>query len=179
VSCVKATVEWQSTVEGSEDDLNSVTLTPRGKLTASKPEELVVNGTFLTDTLGRESDSDGDGQPGGDYIATISGNRVTVGGVPLMRTQPQPATVPDAIDILLTGREPTAPARSPRVRSEARLAAKLLEIHLGGSSGRLSTAMVETATPFLVEWDHDQERVHEMNRDTTMGEGAEQWANSR
>ena len=31
-----------------------VTLAPRTKLTASKPEELIVNGTLITDTLGRE-----------------------------------------------------------------------------------------------------------------------------
>ena len=41
---------------------NSVTLTPRGKLTASKPEELIVNGALVTDTLGREIDGNDDGQ---------------------------------------------------------------------------------------------------------------------
>jgi hypothetical protein len=50
-----------------------VTPTPRGKLTASKPEELIVNGSLVTDTLGREIDGSDDGQPGGDYVATISG----------------------------------------------------------------------------------------------------------
>jgi hypothetical protein len=44
-----------------------VTLTPRGKLTASKPEELIINGSLLTDTLGREVDGNDDGQPGGDF----------------------------------------------------------------------------------------------------------------
>jgi hypothetical protein len=80
---------------------NSVTLTPRGKLTASKPEELIVNGALLTDTLGREIDGNGDGQAGGNYIATINGSRVTAGGLPLARAREQPATVPDAIDVLL------------------------------------------------------------------------------
>ena len=47
----------------------------RVKLTASKPEELIVNGTLVTDTLVREIDGADDGHPGTDYIATISGTR--------------------------------------------------------------------------------------------------------
>jgi hypothetical protein len=35
---------------------NSVMLTLRGKLTASKPEELIANGELVTDTLGRGID---------------------------------------------------------------------------------------------------------------------------
>ena len=86
---------------------NSVTLTPRGKLTASKPEELIVNGSLITDTLGREIDGDDDGQAGGDYIVTISGSRVTAGGLPLARTQRQPASVADVVDHLLARGELT------------------------------------------------------------------------
>ncbi len=55
--------------------------TSRTKLTASKPEELIVNGTLLTDTLGREIDGADDGQAGSDYIATVSGNRLTTGEI--------------------------------------------------------------------------------------------------
>ncbi len=80
---------------------NSVTLTPRGKLTATKPEELIVNGALISDALGREIDGNDDGQPGGDYIATVSGTRVTPGGLPLARTREQPAPVTAAIDALL------------------------------------------------------------------------------
>jgi RHS repeat-associated protein len=90
---------------------NTVTLTPRGKLTATKPEELIVNGSFLTDTLGREIDGNDDGQPGGDYIATISGSRATAGGVSLVRTQQQPSTVADVIDHLLARGELTRSGR--------------------------------------------------------------------
>ena len=57
-------------------------LTPRGKLAASKPEELIINGSLVTDTLGRAIDGADDGQAGSDYIATISGTRVTTGGIP-------------------------------------------------------------------------------------------------
>jgi hypothetical protein len=41
------------------------------------------------------------GQPGGDYIATISGTRLTTGGLPLERTQRQTASIADVVDHLL------------------------------------------------------------------------------
>jgi hypothetical protein len=80
---------------------NMVTLMPRDKLTASKPEELIVNGALLTDTLGREIDGADDGKAGSDYIASISGSRVTDGGIPLARIRRQPV-VAVAVDHLLT-----------------------------------------------------------------------------
>ena len=67
---------------------NRVTLTPRGTLNLTKPEELVVRGALVTDALGRPIDGNDDGQAGGDYIATIKGGRATAGGgVPLARTR--------------------------------------------------------------------------------------------
>ena len=60
------------------DSNYQVTLTPRGTLNLTKPEELIVNGALVTDTLGRPIDGNDDGQPGGDNIATISGSQVTV-----------------------------------------------------------------------------------------------------
>jgi hypothetical protein len=80
---------------------DQVVLTPRAKLTASKPEELIVNGTLITDTLGHEIDGADNGKAGSDYIATISGSRVTDGGIPLARIRRQPV-VAVAIDHLLT-----------------------------------------------------------------------------
>jgi hypothetical protein len=103
---------------------NSMTLTPRGKLTASKPEELIVNGTLVTDTLGRGIDGANDGHAGSDYIATISGSRVAVGGLPLARTRDLPGTVPNAIDSLLAGGELTGLTRPQRARSAAGFSAK-------------------------------------------------------
>jgi hypothetical protein len=47
-----------------------------GVLTSSKPEELTVSGTLITDALGRELDGDDDRQAGSDFIATISGRRI-------------------------------------------------------------------------------------------------------
>ena len=80
---------------------NQVTLTPRTALTPSKPEELIVNGTLLSDTLGREIDANNNGQPGGDYIATIKSGRATPGGTPLARKANPLASTPAAIDALL------------------------------------------------------------------------------
>jgi hypothetical protein len=91
-----------------------VTLTPRVKLTATKPEELVVKGASLTDTLGREIDGNDDGQPGGNFIATISGSRVTAGGIPLVRTRRRPASVEDVIDHVLARGEMNESKRSLR-----------------------------------------------------------------
>jgi len=110
---------------------NSVALTPRGKLAATKPEELIVNGALISDALGRAIDGNDDGQPGGNYIATVSGTRVTPGGLPLARTQEQPATVPSAIDALLARGEITGLTRSLRTRREARLTARALDINIG------------------------------------------------
>jgi hypothetical protein len=83
------------------DANNQVTLTPRGTLNVTKPEQLIVNGALVTDTLGREIDGTDDGQAGSDYIATISGTRVTPGGLPLARTELQPHRVADVVDHLL------------------------------------------------------------------------------
>ena len=80
---------------------NQVTLTPRGTLNLAKPEELIVKAALVTDTLGRQIDGNDNGQAGGNYIATISGSRVTVGGLPLARTQSRPASVEDTIDAVL------------------------------------------------------------------------------
>ena len=72
---------------------------------------MIVNGTLLTDTLGREINGADDGQPGSDYIATVSGGRVSEGGMPLVRKQHRHATVVDAIDDLLARGEPAKPTR--------------------------------------------------------------------
>ena len=64
---------------------NQVTLTPPGKLNLTKPEELIVITSVLTDALGRQVDGNDDGQAGGNYIATFSGSRATTGGIPLRK----------------------------------------------------------------------------------------------
>jgi hypothetical protein len=56
---------------------------------------------WVTDTLGREIDGTDNGQPGGDFIATVTGSRVTSGGIPLARVRRQPTTAVDVVDRLL------------------------------------------------------------------------------
>jgi hypothetical protein len=96
---------------------NRVTLYLRSKLTASKPEELIVNGALLSDWLDRGIDGANDGQNGSDYIATVTGTRVSAGGIPLVRTARRPATVVDAVDQLLAGGDLAVPRRPARVLS--------------------------------------------------------------
>ena len=102
-----------SAVYSASDD--EVILAPRTKLTASKPGELIVNGTLITDTLGREIDGADDGVAGSDYVATISGTRATPGGLPMARTLEQVANVRDAVDTLLDRGELAGIARSPQL----------------------------------------------------------------
>ncbi len=80
---------------------NQVTLTPRGKLNSTKPEELIVNGALVSDTLGRDIDGADDGQAGSDYIATFHGNQITTGGIPLARPAAHLADSSVLIDALL------------------------------------------------------------------------------
>jgi protocatechuate 3,4-dioxygenase beta subunit len=83
-----------------------VTLTPRGTLNLTEPEELIVRGGLLADSLGRPIDGSDDGKPGSNFVATIKGNRATTGGMPLVRTQKQSDAVSIAIDSLLARGEP-------------------------------------------------------------------------
>jgi hypothetical protein len=93
---------------------NQVTLTPRGTLNLTKPEELIFFTSLVTDTLGRQVDGNNDGQAGGEYIATLSGSRATTGGLPLARTPEQPAKVGAAIDALLARGDLTGLTRNRR-----------------------------------------------------------------
>ncbi len=56
--------------------VNRVTITSQSRLTASQPEELIINGQLLTDASGRKIDGAHKGHAGSDYIATIRGTRV-------------------------------------------------------------------------------------------------------
>ena len=110
---------------------NEVTLTPRIKLSGSKPEELIVIGTLLTDTLGRQIDGANDGVAGSDYIATITGSKVTTGGIPLARVQPTPRDIASAVDQLLAPGDFDGLPHSPRALALARHAAKELDVQVG------------------------------------------------
>jgi hypothetical protein len=55
----------------------------------------------LTDIHGREIDGAIDGQAGSEYLGTIIGNRVTVGGIASVRSQGQPPKIGPVVDYLL------------------------------------------------------------------------------
>ncbi len=109
---------------------NEVTLTPRIKLSGSKPEELIVSGTLLTDTLGRQIDGANDGVAGSEYIAAVTGSKVTTGGIALVRVQPTARDIASAVDQLLARSDFDGLPYSPRALALARHAAKALD--LGG-----------------------------------------------
>jgi hypothetical protein len=110
---------------------SSVLLALTTKPNLSQTDRLQIVAADLTDALGRPLDGNNDGQPGGNYIATVSGSRVTADGIGLARTQRQPVAVADAIDVLLAHRELIRLYRSPRARNEARLEARVFDIHTG------------------------------------------------
>ena len=83
----------------------------------------------LVESVDREIDGNDDGGFGGDYIATVSGSRVTAEGIGLARTQRQPEA--DAIEFLRAHRELIGLYRSARARNEARLEARVFDIHTG------------------------------------------------
>jgi hypothetical protein len=53
----------------------SVTLYPAGTLTLTHPDQLSISAGMVTDIYGRPIDGNDDGQPGGNFIATLSKKR--------------------------------------------------------------------------------------------------------
>ena len=60
------------------DAPNTVTLMTAKKLALSPPLLLTINAAGLLDAEGRPLDGNGDGQPGGNFVATLSTGRVTI-----------------------------------------------------------------------------------------------------
>ena len=68
--------------QSSYDPLtHTVTLTPRKKLPAGTTLQLRIHAAALTDALGRPLDGNRDGQPGGDFVATVSKGGVSLSSV--------------------------------------------------------------------------------------------------
>ena len=82
---------------------NTVTLIPRSKLNVAQPMQLRITASSLTDTYGRLLDGNHDGQPGGDFVANLSKNKVTI----LLAAQANaaPRTPAATIDAALGGHE--------------------------------------------------------------------------
>jgi hypothetical protein len=60
---------------------HTATLTPAKKLVLKPPVQLRLSAASLPDSLGRPLDGNHDGQPGGDYIATLSNAGVTAASI--------------------------------------------------------------------------------------------------
>src|SRR5262249_10361468 len=97
---------------------NTVTLTLKKPFKPSKPVQFQVNGlapSGLDDGLGRLIDGNHDGQPGGNAIAVLGRDRVTISAVINQGIGPIPSHEPSLIDLLLE-REPPFGRKSQRVR---------------------------------------------------------------
>ncbi len=57
---------------------NTVTLTPKKALVLNPPEQLKINSSGLLDALGRALDGNNDGVPGGNFVATLSKQGITL-----------------------------------------------------------------------------------------------------
>jgi hypothetical protein len=82
---------------------HTVTLMPKNKLSAAQPDELIVTGSVLTDTLGRPIDGNHDGQPGGNFEATFKGRSVTIASVGNTVAASVARLAPNAVDRVLAG----------------------------------------------------------------------------
>jgi hypothetical protein len=82
---------------------NTVALAPRKPFTLTKPVQVLVYGTgasALQDSAGRDIDGDDNGTPGGNAMAILSKNSVTLAAAPLARTSGKTA-MSAAVDTLL------------------------------------------------------------------------------
>ena len=78
----------------------TVTLTPRKQpVSLRSPLKFTIDAAGLTDAAGQQIDGNDDGQPGGNYVATIS--KLGTGAVAAARSANPAALAPDAVDALL------------------------------------------------------------------------------
>ncbi len=94
-------IKLKSAVYNGSSD--TVALTPKAPFGLTKPVQLLVYGTGssgLQDAEGRLIDGDHNGTPGGNAVAILSKNRVTIDAVPMARTSGQTA-VGAVVDALL------------------------------------------------------------------------------
>jgi hypothetical protein len=79
---------------------NTVTLTPVRKLALVAPVQLRIIASVLTDALGRPLDGNDDGQPGGDFVATLGKTGVRSASVAAARIVKRSST--HVVDALLS-----------------------------------------------------------------------------
>jgi hypothetical protein len=80
---------------------HTVTLIPKNKLSAAQPDELIVTGSVLTDTLGQPIDGNHDGQPGGNFEAIFKGKSLTIAATDSPNAIPASRLPIEAVDGIL------------------------------------------------------------------------------
>ena len=95
---------------------NTVTLTPKKALVLNPPQQLKINLARLLDAQGRQLDGNSDGIPGGNFVATLSKQ-----GITLQRLAGQPSSrlAATAEVVLPSGRPDGEKAMERVVRREA------------------------------------------------------------
>jgi hypothetical protein len=101
---------------------HTVTLIPKQAFNEMQLQQLTVKSALLRDSLGRLIDGNDDGQPGGDFVATLKGKSVTIAAKAAATAAPAARLTVEAIDRVLAGdaelftrpSRPTSPATSRR-----------------------------------------------------------------
>jgi hypothetical protein len=85
-----------------------VTLIPKQAFNKTQLQQLRVKSAFLTDSFGRPIDGNHDGQPGGDFVANLSKNKVTMLTTPQTQALAVSARTAAAVDAALREMSVTA-----------------------------------------------------------------------
>src|SRR5262249_53726449 len=64
---------------------HTATLIPKTAFNTTQLQQLRVKSALLTDSLGRPIDGNHDGQPGGDFVATLKGKSITIASTMSLR----------------------------------------------------------------------------------------------
>jgi len=78
---------------------HTVRLIPKQAFNKTQLQQLRVKAAFLSDICGRPLDGNHDGQPGGDFTASMSKNKVTI--LSAAQAKAAPRTTAAAVDIVL------------------------------------------------------------------------------
>ena len=98
-----------------------LTLVPKSKLNLAQPERLTITASMLTDFLGRPLDGNHDGQPGGDFVATLKGKSATIAATTNAKKTSFSSVVPEVVDRVLAGGTQRVAAWPQSVRAQWKL----------------------------------------------------------
>ena len=89
-------------------------LDPQEQAQPDEAQQLRITASLLTDSYGRPIDGNHDGQPGGDFVATLKGKSVTIASTGTTRASSVSRRALEAIDRVIAGNSllVTRPVRS-------------------------------------------------------------------